>query len=165
MNPTEQLNSIEDPNGVFTKSYGIAMDLYSTSMIHATYLSDQPEYLFSSDGKIYTITRDDDGKYVADCIVESVEKIVLTEENFDSLVSDENWLARGIDAVSARENNVETWSGSGKMGTYYVMLQKNGDVLLSRVGRGVYLIQLLEYVGSPQAFYEYVDWLNARIGL
>ena len=149
---------------LFNSAYGISMDLYwqKQTQIHAVYDSSRPRYMLGEDKMLYACERNDRGDYIAVRITGVMEQITLTEENFDSLISEDYWLASGIDAVSAREDNVATWQGTNVSGmSYYVMLQANGNVLLCSVGSEMHRIIWLNPVGDADDFYAYIDSMNA----
>lgn len=86
-----------------------------------------PEYALRDDGALLDIRGDDSGRLTG-----SLRKFSLTEEVFDNIFTDEgSWRVTGLDAVSARKDNLSAWQYRKLDGSfYYVLLQKNGDVFL-----------------------------------
>lgn len=89
--------------------------------------SDEIQLAISPEGALYAVTHLTglEGK-VFDC------KVTLTPNNFDPLFRfDESaWSTKELSAAKLREGNKATWI-LGTEQTYYLLLQKNGDVYLA----------------------------------
>ena len=113
-------------------SYGVVEVTYEASGYDFSMIPQQ-------NTPVYTITEDmqlmSKGEFLSDEWTElgTLTEIDLTKENFDSLFSSGGkWFTKNENAAYFRKNNANAWAVIYQQDTlYYVLQQKNGEVLLA----------------------------------